>query len=493
MHVLTIQKLNEVYLRVTSEPHIEQELSEYFKFDVPVAKFMPAFRKKMWSGWIYLYSLKTKTLYAGLLKHLELFCKERDIQIEYTSSFKQQEFTIEDAKKFVEIIKPTKEPRDYQLEAFVNCVREHRALTLSPTGSGKSFIIYLLSRLYTFNPSPRKCLIIVPTISLVHQMANDFVSYGYDQDKIYRITAGVEKHSDCPIFISTWQSIYKMPRQWFDQFKVVIGDECHQYKSKSLTGILGKLTSCKYRFGFTGTLDNLQVNKLVIEGLFGPTKKVITTRELIDRQQLADLNIKILVLKYPEELCKMVKDYSYQDEMDFLCNDTERNEFIKNLALDIKGNTLILYQYVEKHGKVLFDQLQQTGRTCHFVHGGVKGTDREEIRSLVENSDNSIIVASYGTFSTGVNIVNLHNVIFASPSKSKIRNLQSIGRGLRVSDVKKHATLYDIADNLTYKNKRNYTLNHLIERVKTYDSEKFSYQTFNIEIHKGHSSNLEII
>jgi len=491
MHVVTVQKINEVYLRVTSEPHIEQELSDFFKFDVPAAKFMPAFRRRLWSGWIYLYSLNTKTLYCGLLKYLELFCEERDIKIEYLSTIKSQEFTIEDAKKFIETIKPTREPRDYQIEAFVNCVREHRALTLSPTGSGKSLIIYLLTRLYTFLPSKRRALIIVPTISLVHQMAKDFVDYGYDEDKIYRITAGVEKHSDCPVFITTWQSIYKMPKQWFEQFKVVIGDECHQYKSKSLTSILGKLTSCKYRFGFTGTLDGLQVNKLVIEGLFGPTRKAISTKELIDRQQLADLDIKILVLKYPQEMCKMVSDYSYQDEMDFLCNDEKRNDFIKRLALDIKGNTLILFQYVEKHGQVLYDQLVKEGKPCHFVHGGVKGTDREDIRSIVENSNNSIIVASYGTFSTGVNIVNLHNVIFASPTKSKIRNLQSIGRGLRVSDIKKSATLYDIADNLTYKNKRNYTLNHLIERVKTYDSEKFNYQTYNIEIY-GDSSNNKI-
>lgn len=488
MDVLTVEKLNEVYLRITGEPHIEQELSEYFKFDVPQAKFMPAFRKRQWSGSIYLYSLRTKTIYCGLLKHLEQFCKERDIKINYLTEFNYQDFTLEDAEKFINLISPSRVPRDYQLDAFVNCVKEHRSLTLSPTGSGKSLIIYLLTRLYTFNPSSRKALIIVPTINLVHQMANDFVSYGYDNEKIYRITAGVEKHSSVPVFITTWQSIYKMPRQWFEQFKIVIGDECHQYKSKSLTSILTKLTHCKYRFGFTGTLDGMQVNKLVIEGLFGPTKRVITTKELIDRKQLADLNIKILVLKYTEEMCKLAKDFTYPDEMDFICGDVNRNEFIKKLASDIKGNTLILFQYVEKHGKILYDQLSQTDKICHFIHGGIKGEDREEIRSIVENSNNDIIIASYGTFSTGVNIVNLNNVIFASPSKSKIRNLQSIGRGLRTSDTKKTATLYDIADDLTYKNKRNYTLNHLLERVKIYDSERLPYETHNIKLYRDPSN-----
>lgn len=193
MDVLTVHKINEVYLRVTSEPHIEQELSDYFKFDVPQAKFMPAFRRKAWSGSIFLYSLTTKTLYCGLLKHLELFCKERDIRIEYTTEIKPQDFTVEDAKRFIQLIKPTREPRDYQIEAFVNCVREHRALTLSPTGSGKSLIIYLLTRLYTYNSSKRKALIIVPTLGLVHQMADDFVDYGCDPDEIYKIHGGIDK------------------------------------------------------------------------------------------------------------------------------------------------------------------------------------------------------------------------------------------------------------------------------------------------------------
>jgi len=300
----------------------------------------------------------------------------------------------------------------------------------------------------------------------------------------------IEKRSPS-IIISCWQSIYKLPRQWFDQFKVVIGDECHQYKAKSLTGILGKLISCKYRFGFTGTLDNLQVNKLVIEGVFGPVNRVITTRELIDRKQLADLDIKILVLKYPEEMRKIVKDCDYPAEMDFLCSNAERNEYIKKLALNLEGNTLVLFQYVDKHGKILYDMIKNSGKQCHFIHGGVKGEDREDIRHLVEKSSNDIIIASYGTFSAGVNIVNLHNVVFASPSKSKIRNLQSIGRGLRVSNVKKTATLYDIADDLTYKTNRNYTLNHLIERVKVYDDEKFNYKTFNIELY-GNTSNNQV-
>lgn len=492
MSKLQVQKINDVYLRVTGEPHIEQELSDFFKFDVPAAKFMPQFRKRVWNGFIFLYSLRTKLIYAGLLEHLKVFCQEREIEIEYLSELNSIEFSDVEAQKFVEVINPTRTPRDYQLDAFTHCVRNHRALVLSPTGSGKSLIIYLLSRLYTFNKSQRKILIIVPTISLVHQMASDFVSYGYSEDKIHKITAGESKDTDRPIIISTWQSIFNLHKTWFNQFKAVVIDEAHLAKAKSLTGIMTKLVNCKYRFGFTGTLDNVHCNKLIIEGLTGPVKRVTTTKDLIDKKQLATLNIKILVLKYSDEAKKAVKELDYQGEMDFLTQNEDRNRFIKNLVLSLEGNTLVLYQYVDKHGKILFDQINNNGKPCHFVFGGVDGEDREQIRQIVDSSENNIIVASYGTYSTGINITNLHNIVFASPSKSKIRVLQSIGRGLRVSNTKDTATLYDIADDLTYKGKRNYTLDHLFERVKNYNEERLPYKIYNIETQAEPNPRLEV-
>ena len=119
-----------------------------------------------------------------------------------------------------------------------------------------------------------------------------------------------------------------------------------------------------------------------------------------------------------------------------------------------------------------------------FVHGGVATEDRERVREITESENNAIIVASYGTFSTGINIKNLHNVIFASPSKSRIRNLQSIGRVLRKGSNNTKATLYDIADDISHKSRRNYTLNHLIERIKIYNEENFNYDIVNIPLKK---------
>jgi superfamily II DNA or RNA helicase len=476
---LEISRHDEVYIKVRCEPGVAQELSEYFTFFVPGYKFMPAYKNKFWDGKIRLFNPLTCLIYAGLIPYIEKFAKERNYLLDYVDDFSCEEFSLKEAKDFVTKIKPTMEPRDYQLDAFVYAVRNRRALLLSPTASGKSFIIYLLTRYYN-----ARTLIIVPTTSLVSQLASDFADYGFESDRyVHRIFAGQDKQTDKPITISTWQSIYKLDKKYFEQFDVVIGDEAHLFKSASLASIMSKLYRCRYRFGFTGTLDGTQTHRLVLEGLFGVVKKVITTSELIEQKHLADFNIKAIVLKYPDEIKKMLKDASYQDEIDFIVRNDSRNKFIKNLALSLdNGNTLLLFQYVEKHGKVLYDMIKNDAgdRKIFFVSGEVDGEEREQIRKIVETEQNAIIVASYGTFSTGVNIRNLHNIIFSSPSKSRIRNLQSIGRGLRKSETKTSSTLYDIADDLTWKSKKNHTLLHFIERINIYNEEKFVYKIYTV-------------
>jgi superfamily II DNA or RNA helicase len=476
---LEIIRHDEVYIKVRCEPGIAQELSEYFTFFVPGYKFMPAFKNKVWDGKIRLFNPLTCLIYAGLIPYIEKFAKERNYLLDYIDDFSCEEFSLKEAKDFVTKIKPTMQPRDYQLDAFVYAVRNRRALLLSPTASGKSFIIYLLTRYYN-----ARTLIIVPTTSLVSQLASDFADYGFDANThVHRIYSGQDKHTDKQITISTWQSIYKLDKKYFEQFDVVIGDEAHLFKANSLSGIMSKLNNCRYRFGFTGTLDGTQTHRLVLEGLFGVVKKVTTTSELIEQKHLAEFDIKAIVLKYPDEIKKMLKDASYQDEIDFIVRNDSRNRFIKNLALSLdNGNTLLLFQYVEKHGKVLYDMIKNDAgdRKVFFVSGEVDGEEREQIRKIVESEKNAIIVASYGTFSTGVNIRNLHNIIFSSPSKSRIRNLQSIGRGLRKSDTKTSSTLYDIADDLTWKSKKNHTLLHFIERINIYNEEKFVYKIYTV-------------
>jgi len=483
---LIVEKVNEVYIKVFSEPGVRYELQDYFTFTVPGARFMPQVRNRYWDGKIRLFNLATQQIYAGLLPYIRKFAYDRGYEVEVSEDLFDDEYSLHEAEVFAKDVLSQFTARDYQLEAFAHAIRTKRALLLSPTASGKSLIIYLLARY--MNDLDRKVLVVVPTTSLVYQMQSDFESYGY-KDGV-RVIDGTQNKSwrediDENIVVTTWQSIYKMPKPWFNQFGAVMGDEAHNFKSKSLTTLMSKLESCPYRYGFTGTLDGTQTHKLVLEGLFGAVKKVTTTAELIEQGTLADLNIKCLVLKYPPTICEEHKKDNYTDELDHIVTNPNRNKFIHNLVLSLKGNTLVLFQYVEKHGKVLYNNIineELKGRQCHYVSGEVKGEAREDIRGIVEKAKNDIIVASYGTFSTGINIVNLDNVVFVSPSKSRIRVLQSIGRGLRKGSKKSTATLYDIADDLTWKSRKNYTLQHFAERVKYYNDEKFDYKIYQVNL-----------
>ena len=482
---ITIKKKNEVYVTVKAEPAICQELSDLFTFDVPGAKFMPQYRSKYWDGKIRLFSPATGEVYGGLVDKIVNWARKSEYSLEfennkhYGTPFEENEIiSREGVKEYMTRISKYK-PRDYQIDAVYDALKYNRKLLISPTASGKSMMIYAVVRYFV--ETKKKVLLIVPTTSLVEQMYKDFEDYGWNADQYcHRIYSGKEKTNENSVTITTWQSVYKLKRPFFKDFDVAIGDEAHLFKSKSLVSIMTKMDSAKYRYGFTGTLDGSQTHKWVLEGLFGPSYKVTQTKELIDKGHLSKLQIRVLILKHTDQ-----KFDTYEDELQYIISDVKRNKFIKNLALDLKGNSLILFSRVATHGQILFDSINssvQNNRKVFYVHGGVEAQERERIREITEQERNAIIVASYGTFSTGINIKNLHNVIFASPSKSRIRNLQSIGRVLRTGDNKKKAVLYDIADDISYKSRKNYTLNHLVERVKIYNEEKFNYEIIQINL-----------
>ena len=485
MSHLVISKKNEVYLHIKAEPHVYYELQDQFTFDVPNAKFSPQFRNKYWDGKIRLFSTQTGEIYIGLLDRIIKFCDDHNYTYEFTNNkfyglpFEVNEnISKEGVKDYMTAIS-RHAPRDYQVEGVYDALRHNRKLLISPTASGKSLMIYSVVRYYV--EKQQNILIVVPTTSLVEQMYKDFADYGWDVGSYcHKIYAGKERETDSQVIITTWQSIYKLPKQYFSRFNVVVGDEAHQFKSKSLISIMTKLCDAKYRFGFTGTLDGSQTHKWVLEGLFGPSYKIIKTDELMQKGHLAKLDIKILLLKHPPNRFNV-----FEDEVQYIINHSKRNNFIKNLTLDLKGNTLVLFSRVEGHGQPLYNLINNNispNRHVFFIHGGVETEEREKVREITERENNAIIVASYGTFSTGINIRNLHNVVFASPSKSRIRNLQSIGRVLRKGENKVKATLYDIADDISYKSKKNYTLNHLIERIKIYNEENFNYDIVNIPL-----------
>ena len=481
-----ISKKNEVYLILNNiESSTSQELTEFFTFEVPGAKFMPMYRNRMWDGKIRLFSPATGEIYVGLLQYIKNFCKQNNVKYTIEEDIENVRNIVHtDVRNFIRSLKPktkdkTIKVRDYQIEAVRLALSRNRCLLVSPTASGKSLIIYILVRYY--HMMGLKTLILVPTTSLVEQMYSDFQDYGWSSgtycQKIYQ---GYDRAVTKDVVISTWQSIYKMSKKYFEQFGCVIGDEAHFFKAKSLTGIMTKLHQCKYRFGLTGTLDGTQTHQLVLEGLFGPVNNIVTTKELMDKKTLANLKIKCVVLKHPPIREKM----SYAEELQYLVGNEKRNNFISNLLLHLNGNTLCLFQLVEKHGKILYEQISTLvkDRKVFFVYGGVNSLEREKIREIVENEKDAIIIASFGTFSTGINIRNLHNIVFASPSKSKIRVLQSIGRGLRSTKNKLEVLVFDIADDISYKERRNFTLSHFSERINIYNEQQFNYEISKVKL-----------
>lgn len=506
--------LDEVYYRVECDDGINMELYEFMTFAAPNHQFHPLFKKGRWDGKIKLLNMKSRKVYRGLEVTIRKFCEERGYTLEVPTDSKNN-VSPESIEKWInESLRPTDEngerliPRAYQLKAIYEIIRNKRRIILSPTGSGKSLIAYCATRFLSLAPDMKgkRVLIIVPTIGLVNQMYNDFKEYsqenGWDVEKnVHKIFSGQEKVAKQKVFISTWQSIYEFGPAYFKQFGAIICDEVHTAEADSIKGIMERSSEASYRVGMTGTLKDALTHKLVLKGLFGAAVRVETTKAMQDRGELADLDIHMMILKHTDEDAKALHNKKaeidaqkwlkskatrkYFAEMEFLCQHQKRNLLIRNLTLKQTGNTLVLFQYVEKHGFILRDLVEQAAaadRKVFFVYQGTSAKQREEIRKIVSKEKDAIIIASYGTFSTGVNIKNIGSIIFASPSKSKIRILQSIGRGLRVTKDKTHLHLFDISDDLTFRGVENSTIKHLEKRLDIYTREQFKYKLYKLEL-----------
>ena len=426
---IEVELIDSVYMRIKADAGLKTELSDFFAFKPEGYQFSPKYKARVWDGTIRLFQAMRPVLYVGLYPHLKKFCEQRDYILEAPASISEQE-NIEDGyvEELAEEINCKFKPRDYQIEYINNALRNRRSLSLSPTSSGKSLI--------------------------------------------------------------------KQDKDWFGQFGCVMGDEAHTFQAKSLTTIMHKLEDCEFRHGFTGTLKSAEskTHRLVLEGCFGEVKRIVSTKKLMDEGTVADFEVKAIVLNHSNEQKAAFKKAMGQvkeavrkwpAEREFIVNHVGRNNFIKNLVWSLKDqNNLILFDLVEKHGKVLAPLLEKEGRELHFIYGNTKGEERERIRHLVENDPlkQHNILASYGVFSTGVNIKRLDNVIFASSSKSEIKVLQSIGRSLRKAEDSQKAVLYDIADDLSVGSYENYTLKHFKSRIEIYSAEEFAFKIFTIDI-----------
>jgi len=495
MSILKVEKRDESNLLVWGDADVEYALEDYFSFFVDGYKFMPKFRAKLWDGKARMYSIVRKTLPAGLYGYLKHFCAERDIELQTVGPSPEPVATVsaDDLAEFISDLDihargKSIEVYDYQSLACLIGLNDKRRLLLSPTASGKSLIIYLIMR-WLLVKHGFTILILVPTTTLVTQLRADFADYstanGWDvEEHTQPIFSGFTKTVNTKVVVSTWQSVYKQPASWFNQFDCVIGDEAHLFAAASLSTCMAKMTDVSYRIGTTGTIKDGKVNKLTLEGHFGPVHQVSTTRELMDAGRVSDLKIKILMLGYSAEDKAFVKDLEYQGELDWIVRNGKRNKMICKLAAAQKGVTLVLFQFVEKHGKPLYEafRAQFPDTPAYLIHGGISTAERDRIKDALSREENAVLFASSQSFATGQNLPKIANIIFSSPSKGKIRNLQSIGRGIRLQDGKKFCRLFDLADDLSYKKKPNMTLVHCMERVKIYNAEQFEYEIINVPI-----------
>jgi superfamily II DNA or RNA helicase len=499
MDVIYVKKINEVYLRVDADPGILMELRDRFTFDVPQAKFMANYKTGRWDGKIRLFDYRDRTLYVGLFEKLVEFAEAegRKYNIILQKSdfgYPGEESTVseEELRKFVESLNISIGgkiifPRDYQFDAFCRVAEERRKTIICPTASGKSLIMYMVMR-YILEVEPEgKFLIVVPTTSLVEQMFGDFKEYSEKsdwnvEDHVHMVYSGQPKESSKRVMITTWQSLIKFPKEFFSNVIAVNVDEAHTAKAKSLTSILELCKLAPWRIGTTGTLDGTAINELVIEGLLGPVEAMITTAELIKNGMISDISIDMVLLSYTETERKEA-EFSYDDEISFIECHEKRNQFIVNVSTTMPGNTLVLFKHVD-HGKALYQAIKDKigERECYLVYGGVSTEERESIRKRVDKLEDCVIVASYGTFSTGINMPEIHNLVFASPYKSQIKVLQSIGRALRKSRDGRPARLVDIADDLSWKKRRNFTLRHSAMRLKIYNRERLKNRVVTIQV-----------
>lgn len=488
-----LRYINAVHMKVVAEPSIIMELSDTLTFFAPNYQFHPKYKARYWDGKIRLLNNMTAVVYAGLAKRIKRFADDNGYTMSFDNEFKYQNVTAQDVMDFIATlgIPEEYESRDYQIDSIVKCITSGRRTLISPTSSGKSFMIYVLSQWY----ADEKTLLIVPRTGLVQQMEGDFRDYGY-KGTIHTSVGGLSKETDidADIVISTWQSLdngkSRKPKNWYNQFGVVFGDECHEASATCMVRIMTNLENCRYRFGTTGTMPSGSLTEATVEGLFGPRYKAVSTKELMDQGYVSKLKIKCVILKYPEEVCKENKRLRdeiakksksgsngskyYKSELDYMLYLPSRMKFIQKLIKNLKGNKLLFFRFID-HGEALNKLISEAvDDNVFYIDGGVK--DREEIRRAIEEEENATLIASLGTTSTGISIKKLHHMIAAAPQKSETKVPQSIGRMLRKHKQKELAVLWDIVDDLSYKSYENYSLKHFQERVKMYDAEQFDYE-----------------
>lgn len=488
-----IEKLNESYVRLsTDSTSVLYDLSDQFTFEAANFRHHPKFKAGMWDGKIRMFDFRNQTLPFGLYRYVEEYAKVNDIECQSNFNTALTDFSLDECEDFYKTLQLPFAPHEHQTDAILYSIRNKRCIILSPTSSGKSLIFYVLSRYYNTQRPKDKILLIVPNKGLVNQMFDDFVEYAQQSswsvsDNCWKIMGGIEKNSvNHSIYISTWQSLQKLPENYFDQFTVILGDEAHLYSAENLKKILANSKRADIRIGATGTVNDVKSNIMTLEGAFGPLYRTITTKKLMDEKKVAKLSIKALQLIHSLEANKF-NSKEYDAEKDFINSSPQRLSFITRLAMSLKGNVLILFTDIGP-GRAIYETLQKINngkKQIHYIDGDVGTNERTALRKLMENLDgnNEILVASVGTSGTGMSIKNLMHVIMTSATKSEVQVLQNIGRSLRLHKAKSAVTVYDIFSDLRRGKKTlNHSMRHFSIRYQIYTREQFDISVIPVNL-----------
>lgn len=365
--------------------------------------------------------------------------------------------------------------RDYQESSIIAALKQGRGVTLIPTAGGKTLICAgLIESLRENIKDPSALtLVIVPTLQLVEQTSEDFISYGLT--KVTKWSGDNKPNSDANIIVAGSQILLsdKTDLSILNDVKILLVDECHILRRGNQINKVLNFIKSPFKFGFTGTLPPSEIDQWNIIGKLGPITYEQKTDTLKKQTYVSNFRIVILNIKH-ENKPRIVSNplaptEGYNTELEFLINNDRRNQIICKLAHKLQQNTLIMADRIN-HGEILLNELNRiTNKPVYFIRGATEVEDREKIRNLMDKRDDVIVIAISKIFSTGINIPNLHNIIFASAGKAKIKIMQSIGRALRLHPTKKMASIFDIADNTKY------GIIHLKERKKLYQIENYEY------------------
>lgn len=443
------------------------DMKEEFAIHVPNYFFMGKYKAGMWDGCTHYISERGFLPYGLLLDFmrtsLKLFPNVKIVPDDGVKAlFKGPQLPIKYDLSL--------QPRPYQKEAIEICLERTKGIIQSATASGKSLVIsYIIKHLLSNREvtGVKKCLIIVPSIGLTGQFKEDMISYGLPENLIGEVHSK-SKEWDKHIVISTWQSL-KSNHDKLELFECIIVDEVHKAKAFELKKILSKSRS-HYRFGFTGTL-NVHITDLYNTRAFlGPVLKKFSSGFLADKGFISKCNVEVIKLSYPSGT--IANDYRGIKTEVF--NNSRRFDIISKIVNEADSSILLLVNYINEGDRLLKLINRKTNKEPIFLSGKDDVDMREKVRQRIIKGEKLALIATYGIMSTGVNIPNLKYLIIASPIKSKITTLQSIGRILRLHESKVDgATVYDIIDDVKYIKK------HGNIRLEYYESEGFDIKNYN--------------